>query len=109
MEGSGLGCPRMVRHDHALVDVYARQLLVRCDGDLARLRGLVGQCRREARRSWSPFKAWSVIRARRAGPLRSSWPGALSALAPWEMFAGYQVWRMASAIAQTAAVKVVEA
>jgi hypothetical protein len=111
------GESRMVDRRVALIDLYARQLLVRLDADIARLDVVAAESRREEKHTrtlrWSRETAQN--RDRSLPPaytplrrLRRAWK-VWSAYTPGNRREMAQVWEIAAELADTARQRIIEA
>lgn len=72
--------PRITDRREALVERYARQILLELRADYPRILALRAECRQQAATARSLQEAWRVVQARRRSPDPEAWPQALRAL-----------------------------
>lgn len=101
--------PLVIDRRDALLEVYARQILVGCDADLGRLTALRADCQRRAAQARTLQAGWETVRWRRASPCQMSWPRALTALTPWSRREIGGLWLVGAQLADRAASRVLEA
>ncbi|WP_308283487.1 hypothetical protein [Pseudonocardia nigra] len=101
--------PRVVDRREALVELYARQILLELRAELPRILALRDDCAREAAAARTLREAWRVVQARRGGPHPQPWPRALRALT-WALRRDISTqWTLGAELADRAAHMVTEA
>lgn len=94
--------PRVVDRHEALVELYARQVLVSLQADEARMLALAENCRQRAATARTLRGGWQAVRARRAAGSPEPWPRAIAALSPWSRREAASVWAVGAELADAA-------